>query len=40
MSYLPVNKDGLLDTELFLSAITERTIGASIHMINNEISVI
>jgi cysteine desulfurase len=40
VTYLPVNKDGLVDPDLVESAITDRTIGVSIHMINNEISVV
>lgn len=40
MTYLPVNKEGLVDPHLLESAITDRTIGVSIHMVNNEISVV
>ncbi len=39
-TYLPVEKDGLIDLEKFREAITDRTILASVMYANNEIGVI
>ena len=37
VTYLPVNKDGTVDPQVFADAIREDTIAASVIMINNEI---
>ncbi len=40
VTYLPVNKDGLIDLETLNAAITDRTVLVSIMVVNNEIGVI
>jgi cysteine desulfurase len=40
VTYLPVQKNGLLDLDLLRSAITDQTMLVSIMMVNNEIGVI
>ncbi len=40
ITYLPVNKDGSIDLELFESSITSKTVMASIMTANNEIGII
>jgi cysteine desulfurase len=40
VTYLPVGLDGMIDPHMVDEAINDRTIGVSIHMVNNEISVV
>ena len=40
VTYLPVNKKGLVEVEDFKKSIKKATIGASIIMVNNEINTI
>lgn len=40
VTYLPVDKNGLINLEELQNAIRKETIGVSIHFVNNEISVI
>ena len=40
VTYLKVNKDGLVNIDDFKKAITKETVFATIHMVNNEIGVI
>ncbi|MEK7777759.1 MAG: cysteine desulfurase family protein, partial [Chloroflexota bacterium] len=40
VTYLPVNKDGLVDPDVVIGAITDRTILVSVMLANNEIGTI